>query len=101
MTPSVAALLLLALGGAQDSDRLVDDLIARTNGLKSFVANYRIHGRSIDADHKAYEGHMRRGDRGPEELPVEATSEDGRMRAPIAGGRMSMLLEKGRRPSQH
>ena len=68
------ATLLLAASGRQDSAKLVDGMIERSNALKSFVATYTVHGRSKDAAHEEYEGTMRLVYRAPESLVVEVAT---------------------------
>jgi hypothetical protein len=98
---SFAALVLLAPGSRQDADNVVDALIERTNGLKSFVANYRILGRSNDAEPRDITGNLRLVYRAPEDLLVEFETEGMRLRSAIAGGIMSVLVEKEGGPFKH
>jgi len=98
---SFAAIALLVPGIRQDSAKLVDDLIARSNALKSFVATYRVHGRTTDAERREIEGDLRVVYRAPEDLRVEFKCEGLHMRSVISRGKMSVLLEEGGKPSQH
>lgn len=97
----LSACLLLAPSGCQDSARLVDDMIARSNALKSFVATYNFYYRSKDTERKESEGSVRLVYRAPEELFTELKTEDLRMNSAIANGRVSVLVEKEGRPFQH
>jgi hypothetical protein len=55
----------------QDSQALVHALIERTNGLESFVASYRVRGRSQDAERREEEGTLRLVYQAPDQLMVD------------------------------
>jgi len=88
------ATLLLVASGGQDSAKLVDGMIERSNALKSFVATYTVHGRSKEGAHEEYEGSMRLVYRAPESLVVEVATGAIHGRSVIAGGRMAVYVEK-------
>lgn len=96
---ALASLVLLA-GVRQDPQALVGELLERTNGLKSFVAEYRVRGRKTEPPHDEYEGDLRLVFRAPEDLLVEFRTEGYRARSLITGGRISVRIEKKGEPVQ-
>ena len=93
--------LLLASASYQDPDRLVDDMIARSNALKSFVATYKTYSRSNEAKNEDSEVSIHLVYRAPDDLRVEFESGSSRSVTIISGGRISALVEKDDRPVQH
>jgi hypothetical protein len=90
----LTALALVVAIGPQDQGGLLDAMIERSNGLKSFVATYRLLLRTKEAEPRDVEGSLRLVYRAPEALAVEiVVGEDG-SRSVVANGRMSMEVRK-------
>ena len=91
----LAALALVVANAPQDPRGLVDAMIERSNGLKSFAATYRVRFRTKDAQPRELDGSLRVVYRAPEALSVEFVQGEDSSRTVVANGRMSAELRKG------